>query len=284
MLNLRFRSKPEKLLKSTGFGPVSHQVKEGSILLCASGGGFKMLEQMAGMLTAFDQHGICPDTYFGSSAGGLASGLHASGMSGHHICELIKSHPANKLISWNWGMLVPFRKSAVYDRNTIKGILDAYISEESHDKVRVTTTRLEDMASVAMPGTVDALMATSAFPEVFAPVKIGSCEYVDGGVLNNIPLPPIRDIPKYKHIFICLCADDINGTSSAFKVGRAMHWLTSTMAREFYSVHEEWSGLPNVTIMQPEPFDSGLLDWSKGFELMGRSCAYTLSKLHSVTI
>ncbi|WP_461248143.1 patatin-like phospholipase family protein [Treponema sp. R6D11] len=48
------------------------------------------------------------------------------------------------------------------------------------------------------------LLASAAIPIVFPAVEIDGCEYVDGGVKDNMPIKPLYDIGYKKFIVICL--------------------------------------------------------------------------------
>lgn len=245
---------------------------EGETLLCLSGGGFRMLECGCGVMQALEEAGIHVNKYMGSSAGGILAGLHASGMSGKDIEELIRRYKASDLIDFNWGMFIPFHKSAVYNRDGMRRVIADNIIEAMTTRcVTVTATKIycDRPVSVEMPGKLDSIMATSAMPEIFDSEIIDCIEYSDGGVLNNIPLPKVINLPKYANIIVVMCNDGTEKPlTSAFKATRAISWYSDTMLREFTSVMEEYTGVPNMTLIWPDPFPSSLLDWSKDHSLI----------------
>ena len=118
-------------------------------------------------------------------------------------------------------------------------------------------------------------MASAAIPQVFEPVKIGPDHFVDGGVKNLVPTPRIGEIADYRHIYILLCNDDVTGAPPRGRLGRALSAAFATMDREVTQLYESgWHLLPNVTVIQPPPFPSSLLDWSDGYRLIAHAREY----------
>ncbi len=261
--------------------------KNKDILCCLSGGGFRMMECAAGVLQAIDSHNIKISNYYAASAGGIVGGMHASGMTGNKIEELIRRTPVSSLMTTDYTVYIPFYTAkSVYTREPMKKMIAANVDNDIISKtVKVSATVEDTQATVMLPGSVDALMATSAIPEVFPPVTINGVTYVDGGVKNNIPIPKIVDIPKYEMIIIIMCNDDVtnppNFWSRMFnwKSVRAIDWLNATMAREFNQVWESWTDLSNVVIIQPPPFRSELMTWSDKFGLIEHARNHALSVL-----
>ena len=105
--------------------------------------------------------------------------------------------------------------------------------------------------------------------------------YVDGGCIDNISMVPVCDIPKYKHIYIILCNDDIEEASppSFLKSRRSLAAMAATMKREEHDIITGYKDIPNVTIIKPSPFKSSLLDWSEGNTLIDHAKNYTLKLL-----
>lgn len=254
------------------------------VLLCLSGGGFRMMEVGAGVLQALEQLHIPISAYRAASAGSVIAGMNASGLSGNAIEALIRSSPANTLISKHWAtMLIPFYRSrSLYSRKGIETLLKGSINDQLiKDKVTVSVTEEDSLKSCVMQGSFDSILASSAIPEVFDPVIINCISYVDGGVKNNIPTPKIIEIPNWDLIIIVMCSDSSQVFTSAFKISRAIKWFEATMDREFSQVSDDWEGVPNAVIIQPPTpsFSTDLLDWSDKFQLINYSREYALSML-----
>ena len=282
------------------------------VLVSISGGGARQIECACGMLKAMDDMGIKATDFMGASAGGVTSSLYLSfGCNSRKIESLIKTTPTSDLWSPDGWLWMPFKKS--YDVYKCDGMNDVIFCNTDEGKtipnVVVSVTRQSDAKSFLVSGYKWAVYATKAMPEIFPPEtsdrdmwaheingqwwlladKVDAEDelipkgtlFVDGGVKNNVPLPPLSEITKYNHIFILLCNDGVGGasTTASLKLERCLAWVNAIMDREFQDVKEGWPGLPNITVLQPPPYDSSLLDWSTGFGLIDHAYGYATMAL-----
>ena len=252
------------------------------VLVVVQGGGCRQIECATGILKALDEAEIIIDEYMGASAGAIVPCLHASGLSGKDIADLISKTPVSDLFKFSYmqalKMLIPFvRVSNIYNTDGLYKFLDDNIDSKASHKVLVSITRLRDYFSRRVTGWALSALASSAIPEVFPPVKIGFELYVDGGVVDNIPMPKIPDINKYEHIYILLCNHDTKTKKRSWtKIGRSLKAVNETSEREAHQVFEEgWNELDNVTVIQPSPFRSHLLEWTKSNALIHHAYKYT---------
>lgn len=248
-------------------------------LAVIAGGGCRQLEAATGMLQALDGAGIRLDRYLGSSAGACIAALHASGLDGLALEELIRETPVAKLFRPCWGhqllSLLGMRVDHLFDPTGMYEVLKHNLTYRAREQVRVAVTRLPDYASMMCDATPVTVMASAAIPQVFEPVKIGSTLFVDGGVKNLIPTPEIDKIPTYGHIYILLCNEDVPGRKLHSRIGRAIEAAFATMDREITQLYENgWQCLPNVTVLQPPPFPSSLLEWSENHRLIAHAREY----------
>ncbi len=259
------------------------------VLAVIAGGGCRQIEAATGMLQALDARGVRIDRYFGSSAGAVAAALHASGMTGHEMEQLIRNTPARQLFAPCWRCqlksLVPgMTVDHLYDAGGMFRILQNAMAGPALDRVRsrvrVAVTRRHDYASLMCDATPATVMASAAIPEVFPPVEINGELYVDGGVKNIVPLPKLSEFADYRHIYILLCNDDAPGRKPLTRIGRAIEAFYSTMDREYTQLYELGIGeLPSVTILQPAPYPSNLLGWSKDYGLIEHAFEHAYNTL-----
>ena len=257
-------------------------------LVVLGGGGCRAIEAHIGMLKAMEEAGIKPTNYRGASAGAIVSGFHASGLTADLMQGLIEANPTSKLWGTDWRLYVP--GLTCYDVYKCDG-LDKLIADNVDErqtlaKVTVSVTRRPDekvktAQSLLIPGSIWGIQMSKAMPEIFPIVTSPEgWEGNDGGVLNNVPVVSIAESQDWDHIYILLCNDGIDGSlTSGLKVHRALEWFLLTMDRETQDVKDEWTGLPNVTILQPPAYDSGLLEWSDGFGLVKHAHDYAKAAL-----
>jgi len=261
------------------------------VLVIIQGGGCRQIEAATGMLKALDEQGIIVDLYRGASAGAIVAALHASGLSGKRMESIIRLTPVNRLFSRSlWGMfklLIPGIKcDYLYSTDGLYAFLEQHINAVMClQKVLVSVTRYPDDISSEYiaemkPATPESVRASSAIQEIFPPVALDDGIYGDGGLMNNVPTVHISSISQYEHIYILLCPEDSTEQSKPWtKIGRCLQDADTKFDSEADEVKDTWQNLDNVTVLQPPPFPSSLLDWSKDFGLIQHAYEYAKTQL-----
>jgi predicted acylesterase/phospholipase RssA len=195
--------------------------------LALSGGGARGLAHI-GVLQRFEEVGFPLDSVTGTSAGALVGALYASGFSGREIEDLFgrldltraflepllrspgetlgeqQDHEATFLsIEREKGQLSLAQglRSGVEVQHTLQGLLarGAYFSGGDFDQLRrplrVLATNLETgQGRVFGRGDlVEAVRASMAIPGGFRPVLIEGQQYVDGALVENLPVSTSRE-------------------------------------------------------------------------------------------
>ena len=158
--------------------------------MALSGGGARGIAHI-GVLQALEEHGIFPDVLSGTSAGAIAGALYASGKTPEEMLEFVKDASILKVFK------VSFPYSGLSKLTYLKERLSAYIPEDRFEGLRkklfVTVANLNTgEPEIFQEGPLfDIIMASSAIPLVFQPVEIDGKLYVDGGLLENLPVRPL---------------------------------------------------------------------------------------------
>ena len=166
-----------------------------NIGLVLSGGGMRGVAHI-GAIKALEEFGIFVTHISGSSAGAIVGALYAYGYSPKEILDFFKSIQLFDLKKYALG------KPGFIDAEKFYAELNGMIKEDDFNALQI---HLYDTATDILKGNlamfnsgelIKPVLASAAFPGVFAPVKIGNSYYVDGGALNNFPveaLVPICD-------------------------------------------------------------------------------------------
>ncbi len=165
--------------------------KQYKIGLVLSGGGARGFAHL-GFLQALNDAGIFPDIISGTSAGALAGVFYADGYSPREILHLM-----------NTGSRLDFMKPALPREGLLqiggiikilKSSLRAKTFEELKIPLYVTATDLNNgKAEYFSSGDlINPVIASASIPVLFQPVLINNIHYVDGGVLDNLPVKPIE--------------------------------------------------------------------------------------------
>jgi NTE family protein len=167
-------------------------VDQYNIGLVLSGGGTRGFAHL-GLIQALNDSGIFPDIISGTSAGALAGVLYADGYTPKEILHLMNS-----------GSRLDFMRPALPREGLLqiggiikilKSSLRAKTFEELKIPLYVAATDLNNgKAEYFSKGDLlDPVIASASIPVLFQPVIINDIYYVDGGVLDNLPLRPIEN-------------------------------------------------------------------------------------------
>jgi NTE family protein len=166
--------------------------KKYKIGLVLSGGGARGFAHL-GVMQALNDSGIFPDVISGTSAGALAGVMYADGYSPVEILALMNSnnrlHYIRPIVSKE-GLL---QISGVV--RILKDNLRAKTFEELKIPLFVTATDLNNGKVVYFSEgeLLNPVIASASIPVLFKPVIMNGIHYVDGGVLDNLPIRPIEN-------------------------------------------------------------------------------------------
>ena len=154
----------------------------------ALGGGAARGFAHIGVIQVLEENGIKPDLVVGTSAGSLVAALYASGKSGTELATMADTMDETALTDWSFPGRGLLRGEAlakfVRDNTAGRSI------EQMRLPLGIVATDLDNGAPILFqrgdPGV--AVRASSAVPAVFQPVKIGTREYVDGGLVSPVPV------------------------------------------------------------------------------------------------
>lgn len=166
--------------------------KQYKIGLVLSGGGARGFAHL-GLIQALNDAGIYPGVISGTSAGALAGVLYADGHTPKEILKLMNS-----------GSRLDFMRPALPREGLLqiggiikilKTSLRAKTFEELKIPLYVTATDLNNGKAVyfSTGDLLDPVIASASIPVLFRPVMINNICYVDGGVLDNLPVKPIEN-------------------------------------------------------------------------------------------
>lgn len=197
--------------------------KNPKIGLSLAGGGAKGFAHI-GVLKILDSLGVKVDYVAGTSMGSIVGGLYAAGYTGKDIEKIVMDTDFISLITdpksrtestfFNksvdkYLMSIPIKNKKITLPSSIStGQKNVYLLKELFKNV----STIDDFSKLPIPfmcvatnlesGTmqifengdlVQSIMASSAFPSLMDPVKIGDSIYIDGAMTVNYPSKPLKD-------------------------------------------------------------------------------------------
>src|SRR5690554_3396309 len=159
--------------------------------LVLSGGGARGAAHI-GTLKAFEEHGISPTHVSGTSVGAIVGALYAAGV---HWSDMLNFF---KTISIFHTKRFAFNKPGFLDTEKFYDDLKVFFPRDNFDSLNKTlfitaTNILTGNLKIFSKGQlIKPVIASASFPGVFTPTEINSSYYIDGGILNNFPVEPLK--------------------------------------------------------------------------------------------
>lgn len=160
--------------------------------IALAGGGARASAHI-GVLQALNENGIFPDEISGCSAGAMIGALYCHGYTPLEILELsLQEEFVNifkfQLLTREWNRLA-----------VLKRLLHKHLPENSFESLKLPfyacLTNLNKGCSEYhhLGDLTNCIVASCAVPVIFKPVMMDGNTYVDGGVLNNLPIEPLQN-------------------------------------------------------------------------------------------
>ncbi|WP_262504848.1 patatin-like phospholipase family protein [Salinimicrobium xinjiangense] len=150
-----------------------------------------------GVLKALHEHGIEPTIISGTSMGAVVGVLYAAGYSPGGIRKILIEETFSRMTGFSW------RRTGLYKLEKMKLALEKYIPEDNFSALKKPfylglSNLNEACGEIKQEGPLfDYLIASCSVPGIFAPIVLDEVNYVDGGLMCNLPASPIRDKCKY---------------------------------------------------------------------------------------
>lgn len=155
----------------------------------ALGGGGALGAAHAGVLQVLHERGIVPTIVVGTSAGSIAGGAFANGRDPYELTELI--------LGASWGDFGTFSMTPGLGLLDTEGLRDT-VDRIGHDSMIedmpirfaavATDVTTEEAVLIDHGSLVEAIGASIAVPGLFRPKTLDGRTFVDGGVVQNLPL------------------------------------------------------------------------------------------------
>ncbi|MEM9835883.1 MAG: patatin-like phospholipase family protein [Bacteroidota bacterium] len=164
--------------------------------LTLSGGGARGAAHI-GIIKALEEANIHPTHIVGVSAGAIVGALYAAGKSPEEMMDFISESSMIKLI--RLGIPTTGLTTMDYLRERLKAILPQDDFAALGKSLHVGVTNLEDgRFELHDSGKLhDMVAASCSIPFVFKPMSINGTYYVDGGIVNNMPVSPLEGKVDY---------------------------------------------------------------------------------------
>ena len=236
----------------------------------AGGGSFGAIQ--VGMMHALAKHGIVPDMVVGSSVGALNGAYFAGDPTLHGVLQLEtiwRGLKRKDVFPVTWRTLLGFlwRGDFLVPQDGIRRLLDEHLPyrdlEEAKLPVHVVATDIVTGDSVVMSEgpAAEAIIASTAVPGAFTPVRYKDHFLADGAISSNTPIRIAVKKGATRLIILPTghaCAVDAPPIGA---VANALHALTLLIARQLVNELEgldpaiEYYVVPPLCPLVGSPYD-----------------------------
>ncbi|UII25847.1 patatin-like phospholipase family protein [Fulvivirga maritima] len=158
--------------------------------LVLSGGGARGIAHL-GVIKALEEAEINIDFISGSSAGAIVGAMYTYGYQVERILEIVKSIKTFKFLqpALSW--------TGILKMDVIRKFLELHLKDDfEHLKkplyIAATNVNTGKTEYFNKGPLLSAICASSCIPVLFDPVLHNNKLYIDGGILNNLPVEPLE--------------------------------------------------------------------------------------------
>jgi NTE family protein len=245
--------------------------------LVLSGGGARGFAHL-GVLKALNDAGIYPDVIAGTSAGALVGVMYADGYTPDEILKIMNSTSRLHYIR----PTVP--REGLLQISGIERILKENLRAKKFEDLKmplyVTATDLNNGIAVYFSSgeLLKPVIASASIPVLFNPVIINKIHYVDGGVLDNLPIKPVEGKCKI------MIGSFVNPTGYEKTVTSLVQIAERTFMLNMSKELDLKENKFDVFIAPPELKNYKILDPEKAIEVFDIGYRATKSKLEDPVI
>lgn len=228
-----------------------------------------------GVLKALAEHGVEPQIISGTSMGAIVGVLYAAGYTPAEIQKILTEETFKKMTNFSW------RRTGLYKLEKMKVALQKYIPEDNFSVLKkpfyLGLSNLNEACGVIRNSgpLYDYLIASCSVPGIFAPIVLDEVNFVDGGLLCNLPASAIREKCKF------LIGSHVNfpGKMQTFTGPRGIMERSINLGITQNTKPE--MDLCDFIIDPPAMQNYSLFDFSKIEEIIETGYEYTIRKIEA---
>lgn len=243
--------------------------------LVLSGGGARGIAHL-GIIKALEELGIRFFAVSGTSAGSIAGSFYCYGYSPDEILDIISKTGFLKSVrpAWSW--------TGLLSMDGFKEVMFRCMPENTFESLKTSLTvaateiRLGKTIYFNQGDLINSVLASSCIPALFNPVTLNNQVFVDGGILDNLPVKPLIDTCDY------IIGSHCNPVEERFDL-KSVKEITERSL--LLSINVNTSNSKNYCHQIIEPLELRkftTFDLAKGKEIFEIGYSYTIKNLKSI--
>jgi NTE family protein len=263
------------------------------ISLVLGGGGLKGLAHI-GVLKVLAAHGIVPDEYVGTSVGSIVVAMAAGGLRPEEIERIALSIRRSDILDYDWKGLI-LRRSRIrslYRGDALRAWLRRVLPVTRFDRLlKPAFFTSVDMGTCqekvwGAPGTrdlplVSCVAASCAIPGFYPPMEIDGRHYVDGTLVDTLPVRVAT--ASASDLIIAVYLDEVDSTPMSpipgLGIGAILEQAQSIMSLNLLSLRLNHFSQAPVTIIRPHVRSFRMFQFDKTREVIRAGEAAALEAL-----
>jgi len=257
-------------------------------------GGANLGSAQVGMMQAVLESGVKPDFIIGTSVGAVNGAWFATGKPLDELADIWRNlrrgdvFPVSPVTTAR-GFLG--RTDHIISNRGLARLLERHLTfdrlEDAEIPLHVIATDMVTGIDVKLSAgpAVDAVLASSAIPGVFAPITFGDRLLMDGGVVNNTPISHAVDLGA-DTVWVLATGYQCTlrpGPRSPLALG--LHALNLAIHQRLALDINRYAASVDLRVVPPLcPLDVGPADFSKGAELAERAYGHTVQWLDDTAV
>lgn len=238
--------------------------------IALSGGGARGIAHL-GVIKALEDRNYTISMISGTSAGAIIGAFYASGYSTEEILDIIIHTKLFKVVR------LAISKKGILNFNRLEKIYRKYFPSNSFENLKMplviaaTDVSLGKTRFFSEGELIKPILASSCIPVIFKPVEFENTIYVDGGLLNNLPVEPLKEYCEY------IIGSHCNPITPSFDFGNMKLILERSMLITISDNVRQRKTECNIFIEPPELANYGGFDVAKAKDLFQIGYDYTLA-------
>ncbi len=147
-----------------------------------------------GFLKGLEEHGLQPDYICGCSMGSVVGAAYAAGLIPDRIWEIVEKLRLLDIIS-------PSRqRGGLFGTKKMRALLQKHIGDITFEELKIPFRCIavdmltQQIVEFSRGSLLDGVVASSSIPAVFHPTVKEGMRLVDGGILERVPVPQVKEM------------------------------------------------------------------------------------------
>lgn len=237
--------------------------------LVLSGGGARGIGHL-GVIKALEEKGVRFSCISGTSAGAITGALYSYGYTPDEILEIISNASFFSSLKFSWTL------KGLLKMEALQALMLKYLPTNSFDALKIPLVvaatdlqrgRIEYFSTGEL---IAPILCSSCIPAIFHPYVFNGTMYIDGGVLDNLPVKGIQDRCKF------IIGSHCNFITSEFDAKNLKSIIERTMLMAINGNTTISKSLCNVLIEPPDLGRFSGFDIGKAKEMLDSAYRYTM--------